>query len=46
MDNSSIRCDEVIQSNNEETKTISKKFNEKKAICKISIFYMPFNYVL
>ena len=46
LDNSSIKCDEVIQSNNEETKTISNYLNEKKAIPKISIFYMRFSYVL
>ena len=34
---SEITCDEVIESNKEET-----NFNKKKAICKISILYLPF----
>ena len=35
MDDSAITCDEVIESYDEETKTIPTNFNEKKAICKM-----------
>ena len=34
MDDSVIMCDEVIESYDEETKTVSTDFNEKKATCK------------
>ena len=40
MDDSAITCDEVIESNDEETKTISTNFNEKKVICKTQNFYI------
>ena len=40
MGDSAITCDEVIESYNKETKTISKKFNEKKATFKTQIFYI------
>ena len=40
--NSAITCDEIIESNNEETKFIPTNFNEKKATCKISMFYLHF----
>ena len=39
MDDSAIACDEVIESNNKETKTISTKFNENKAICEVQNIY-------
>ena len=39
MGDSAITCDEIIESLDEETKTISTNFNEKKRICKI------FNYL-
>ena len=39
MDDSTIGCDEVIESNNKETKTISTKFNENKAICEVQNIY-------
>ena len=32
--------DEIIQSYNEETKTIPTSFNEKKATCKTKNFYI------
>ena len=34
MDDSTIICDEVTESYDEEIKTISKNFNEKKVTCK------------
>ena len=40
MDDSAITCDQVIESNDEETKTIPTNFNEKKAICKTQNFYI------
>ena len=40
MNYSAIPCDTIIESNNEETKTIPTNFNEKKAICKIEKFYI------
>ena len=33
MNNTGITCDEIIESYNKETKTISTNFNEKKAKC-------------
>ena len=33
-------CDEVIESYEEETKTILTNFNEKKATCKTRNFYI------
>ena len=40
MDDSAITCDEIIESYDEETKTIPKYFNEKKATCKMQNFYI------
>ena len=40
VDDSMIMCDEVIDSYNEETKTISTNFNERKAICETQNFYI------
>ena len=40
MDDSTITCDEVIESYNEET-----NFNEKKATCKIQIFYILLSFL-
>ena len=42
MDDSTIICDEVIKSYNEETKTIPTNFNEKKVICKTQITLLAF----
>ena len=44
MDDSAIMCDEVIESYDEETKTVSTNSNEKKQPVKhrISIFYLHF----
>ena len=38
MDNSAITCDEIIESYNEEIKTVPTNFNEKKLTCKIQKF--------
>ena len=46
MGDSAITCDEVIESYNKETKTISKKFNEKKATFKTQIFYILIVFLL
>ena len=46
MDDSAITCDEVIASNDEETKTVPTNFNEKKAICKTQNFYILLAYIL
>ena len=46
MDDSAIPCDEVIESYDEEAKTISTNFNEKKATCKIQIFYILLAFLL
>ena len=40
MDDSAITCDEIIESYDEETKTILTNFNETKAIFKIHKFYI------
>ena len=40
MDGSAIKCDEVIETYQEETKTNSINFNEKKAICKVQNVYV------
>ena len=46
MDDSAIACDEVIESNNKETKTISTKFNENKAICEVQNLYTLLAFLL
>ena len=46
IDDSVIMCDEVIESYNEETKTVARKFNEKKAIWKIQNFYILLVFLL
>ena len=35
-----ILCEEVIESYDDETKTIPTKFSEKKVICKAQNFYI------
>ena len=42
MDDSAIKCDEIIESYEEETNIISTSSNEKKTTCKTSIFYLYF----
>ena len=39
-------CDEVIESYDEETKTIPRNFNEKKATCKTRNFYILLAFLL
>ena len=49
MDDSAIICNEVIESYEEEIKTILANFNEKKATCKTQNFYILrafFNYYI
>ena len=40
MDDSTIICDEVIESYDEERKAIPTNFNEKKVTCKTLSFYI------
>ena len=44
MDDSAVMYYEVIESYNEEIKTIPTNFNEKKAICKTQNFYIFVSY--
>ena len=46
MDDSVITCDEIIESYEEETKTISTNFNEKKATFKTQNFYILLLFLL
>ena len=46
MDDSAITCDEVIESYDEETKTILTNFNEKKATRKMQNFYILLVFLL
>ena len=46
MDDSKIMCDEVIESFDEETKTVPTNFDEKKVTCKTQIFYILFAFLL
>ena len=46
MDDSAIICDEIIESHDEEIKTIPINFNEKKAICKMKSFYILLAFLL
>ena len=39
-------CDDVIESYDEETKTIPKNFSEKKATCKTQNFYILLAFLL
>ena len=43
MDYSTNTCDEVRESNDEETKSIPKNFSEKKAFCKVK--FPRFTYI-
>ena len=38
MGDLAIMCDKVIESDNEETKTVPTNFNKKKATCKMKNF--------
>ena len=44
MDDSAIMCDKVIESYDEETKTILTHFNEKKGICQAIFYLILINY--
>ena len=46
MNDSSIICNEVIKSYEEEIKAISTNFNEKKVTCKTQNFYILFEFLL
>ena len=46
IDDLMITCDEVIESCDEETKTIPKNLNEKNVTCKTQSFYILLNYLL
>ena len=46
MNDSTITCDEVIESYNKETKTIPTTFNEKKATCEMQNFYVSLAFLL
>ena len=46
MNDSSITCNEVIKSYEEEIKAISTNFNEKKVTCKTQNFYILFEFLL
>ena len=46
MHDSMITCDEVIKSYDEETKIISKNFNEKKVTFKTQSFYVSIAFLL
>ena len=46
MDDSAIPCDEVIESYDEEAKTISTNFNEKETTCKMQNFYILLAFLL
>ena len=39
MDDSAIKCDEIIESSDEEANIIPTNFNKKKATCKMDNFY-------
>ena len=40
LENSTITCDEIIESFDGETKTVQGNFNRKKATCKLQNFYI------
>ena len=46
MDDSVVTCDEIIESYDEETKTIPTNFNEKKATCKTPNLYILLAFLL
>ena len=46
MDDSAIMCDEIIESYDQETKTIPTSFNEKRATCKIKNIYILLAFLL
>ena len=46
MDDSTVICDEVIKSNDEEIKTIPTNFNEKNITCKTKNLYILLTFLL
>ena len=46
MGDSTIICDDVIESYDEEIKTIPKNFKEKKVTCKTQSFYILLVFLL
>ena len=46
MDDSAITCDEIIESYNEETKSILTNFNERKATSKTQNLYILLAFLL
>ena len=46
MDISVIICEEIVESYDEETKTIQANFNEKKATFKMQTFYFLLAFLL
>ena len=46
LDDSAIKCDEIIQSYDEETKTVSTNFNEKDINCNTQISYILLAFLL
>ena len=46
IDDSTVMCNEVMETYNEETKAISTNFNEKKATCKTQNFHILLAFLL
>ena len=46
MDDFAIMCDEIIESYDKETKTVSTNFNEKYIICKTQNLYILLAFLL
>ena len=46
MDDSTIMCNEIIESYDKETKTFPTNFNEKKSICKAQDFFILLTFLL
>ena len=46
MDDSAIICDEVVESYNEEMRSIPTSFNRKNVICKTQNFYILLFFLL
>ena len=46
MDDSAITCDEIIESYDDEIKTVPTNLNEKKATCKTQSFYILLAFLL
>ena len=46
MDDLEIMCDEILELYDEKTKATPTNFNEKKATCKMQIFYILLTFLL